>query len=107
MLAFAVSLPLAAGFGFLGRMGLVGCLVLGFVVGSAALLGSRQHRDVSIQAIAVLAAVAGVALSALLAASQSHRDNLPRALILAQYGRAYVEPALAAIIGALIRFRVW
>lgn len=108
VIALVVSLALGAGFGIFGWRGGVSGLVLGFVVGSAAFLGSRRHRDVSIQVVAVMAALVGVVVATRLTGGLfSRAAHLPTRVFLPTWGRVYVEPALTAVIGAILRFRVW
>ena len=108
VIALTVSVALGVGLGLFGWMGWVSGLVLGFVVGSAAFLGSRRHRDVSIQVIAVAAALAGVVTATLLTGGLfSKAAHLPTLVFLPTCGKVYLEPALTAVIGAILRFRVW
>ena len=76
--ALIVSLALGGVFGFFLWMDVVAGLVMGFVVASALVPLSLLPES-------------GMTLS-------RH---------LAQYGRAYLPPVVGAVIGAILRFRVW
>jgi hypothetical protein len=107
--AAAASAVAAAGgilLGWLGWVNLVSALVLGFVIGSAALLASRRHRDPAIQAIAGVAALGAILLAAVIfSLAAAPAGEVTRVIINISY-QQFLLPALAAIVGALLRFLV-
>jgi len=107
VIALTVSVALGGVFGFLLWLDIIAGLVMGFVGASAAFLGSRRHRDVSIQVIAPVAAVVGMATAALVPLSLFPESGMTLSRHLAQYGRAYLPPVVGAVIGAILRFQVW
>jgi hypothetical protein len=106
LIALLVSLGLGLGIGWLGWMGWILGLAFGFVVGSAAFLGSRRHRDPSVQVVAVVAALVGVVAAALAASCFTKAGQATAGTPVSICLRVYAEQAVAAIAGVLIRFRV-
>ena len=106
--AAAVALAVAAAggmlLGWLRWVNLLGALALGFVIGSAAFLASRRHRDPAIQGIAGVAALGAILLAAvILSLAAAPAGEVTRVIINISY-RQFLLPALAAIAGALLRF---
>jgi hypothetical protein len=103
----ALAVSLSGGFllGRIGRVSLLSALVLGLFVGSAAFVGSRRHRDVTIQGIAGVAALLGILLAAIVLSLARSHGNLAQAALAIPY-EALVLPALAAIAGAIVRFMI-
>ena len=110
------ALLTAAAMGVVGGslLGLVGwvqvlpALVLGLLVGSAAFLGSQRHRDPTIQGIAAGMALLGIIVAIVVEAAlgagggASHTFGM---LVAVSYWEV-VWPALAAIIGAIVRLQL-
>jgi hypothetical protein len=106
VIALVVGLALGGIWGFFLWRDFFSGLVMGFVVASAAFLGSRRHRDPAIQAIALVAALASIAVAALLPLALLPGPGMKLAQYLAQYGRGFLPPLVGAVIGAIARFRV-
>ena len=104
-LALVVGLALGGVLGLARWTDVIAGLVTGFLVATAAYLGSRRHRDSSLQAIAALTAVVGVLAAAAISLLPGPGIALPRHLV--QYSRAYLPLVAGAVIGAVVRFRVW
>jgi len=108
----AAAAALAAGavggalLGLVGWVDLFSGLLLGFAVGSAALLAGQRHRDVSIQGIAGLAALAGLLLAAVIASlgtAHGGIGGIARVAVGVPYA-SFIFPALGAVVGAVLRF---
>jgi len=94
--------------GAVGWMSWLTGLALGFAVGAAAFRASGRHRDISIQAMAGLLALAGILFGAVLTSfgvSSGAGPEIGRVLISVSYYQ-FIGPAVGAVIGALVRFVV-
>jgi hypothetical protein len=94
--------------GLVGWVQTLPALVLGVLVGSAAFLGSQRHRDPAIQAIAAGMALLGVIVAVVVEAALSAGGGASHTfgmLVAVSYWEI-VWPALAAIIGAIVRLQL-
>lgn len=94
--------------GWLAWVNLISGLALGFVVGSAAFLASRRHRDAAVQGIAGAAALAAMLLATVIASlggMSGDAGGLLRVAVNIPYA-SFLLPSLAAIAGAVLRFLI-
>jgi len=89
--------------GWLGRPNLLAALALGFAVGSAAFVGSRRHRDATIQGIAGATALVGILVAAVVISLAAPHRSAAQAILAISYDD-FILPALAAMAGAIARF---
>jgi hypothetical protein len=103
--SLAVGLGAGLLLGWVHWVGLLAAILLGLAVGSAALAGSAQHRDISIQVIAAVMTVVGMAVAgALIVAARPGHPGFQQVIaVLSSPG--FLVPLLVAIIAALARFR--
>lgn len=107
--AALAALPTAAAGGLVlalsGWVSFLPSALLGLAVGAVAFTASGRHRDVTIQAMAAVIALAGVLLAAVLvsAGAPGAGGQLGRVLVSVSFYE-YIMPAVGAIVGALIRF---
>jgi hypothetical protein len=101
----AACLVCGAGLGILGWIDLFPALVLGVVVGTAAFLASHRHRDPALQGMALGMALLGIVIAVTVNAVRMGGDagDSLRLLVAVSYWEV-VGPALAAMVGAIIRF---
>lgn len=106
--AASLTVALAGGLllGWVRWLGLWTAILLGLAVGSAALVGSGRHRDISIQVIAAAMSLLGMALAgAVMAASKPGHVGFQEVIVMLSYS-GFLVPLLAAIIAAIARFRI-
>jgi hypothetical protein len=92
--------------GILGWVSVLPALALGLVVGSAAFVASKRHRDAAVQGLAAGAALLGVVLAVVvesIVGSPGGGGDVLRQLVAVSYWQVF-GPALAAMAGAIIRF---
>lgn len=104
--ALLVAVPGGLLLGWLHWVSLLTAIILGLAIGSAAHVGSRRHRDVSVQIVAALIASASIVIAvAVFAASlPGHLSAQQVVALMSQAG--FVVPLLAAVIAAVARFRL-
>jgi len=105
--ACLVALPGGALLGAVGMITLITSAVLGFGVGTAALLAAEKHRGPLVQGIAGSAALLGVLLGAVVSSFgvPGMEGDLGRVLVNVSFSD-FFEPCIAAIVGALVRFAI-
>jgi len=103
--ALAAALPGGLLLGLIGWVSALPAAALGLVVGSAAFVASRRHRDAGIQGVAGAAALLGFLLAAVVVAIRSAPagGGVAQALLVLSY-QDLILPALLAIAGAIARF---
>jgi hypothetical protein len=83
-------------------------LVLGLVVGSAALVGSGRHRDPTVQGVAAVAGLLAIVLAIIVESAISTPGgaaDVMRQLLAVSYWEVVV-PAMATMAGAVLRLHI-
>ncbi len=106
VLALSVSLVLGLGLGMLPWVDFISGLLLGLLAATAASFGARRHRDGAVQAIAVGAALVGVALAVVVMGLRLTGGNSQAfSVFLTHSAASFARPVVGAVLGVVLRFR--